>query len=215
MFKKIILFPYGGNAREALAAIHDINKKALHWDVVGFIDDEPSTHGQQSQGIKVIGGREALKKHENAHVLAVPGNSKDFKNRKRIIDSLKVEPRQWATVIHPSAIIATDAVIGENCLIMGHVVISSGVKLGSHCIILPNTVISHDVVIEEYCCIGSNVSVSGYVHIKAESYIGSGVSIKERIKVGQQALIGIGSTVIRDVPDSKVVVGNPAKEIRS
>ncbi len=214
MPKKIILFPFGGNAKESLISILAINSIKKEWDVVGFIDDNSSTWGKSYYGIEVKGGREVLKVFPDSLVLAVPGNPNDYFKRSDIIEGLGVKRSCYATIIHPSTVISPDACIGHNTLIMANVVISCGVKIGNHCIILPNTVISHDSVIGDYCCIGSNVSVSGNVSIESECYIGSGVSIRENICIGKKSLIGIGSNVVSDIKEGVVAVGNPAKVIR-
>ena len=39
MPKKLLIFPFGGNAREAAAIIEHINEIDRKWDVIGFIDD--------------------------------------------------------------------------------------------------------------------------------------------------------------------------------
>jgi sugar O-acyltransferase (sialic acid O-acetyltransferase NeuD family) len=215
MPKKLILFPFGGNSREALLSISAINDTAEEWDVIGFVDDDPSHWRKTYFGIKVLGGREVLPMHADAFVLAVPGSPKGYLRRKALLDGLPVEESRFATIIHPSVVRAPDAIIGHNSLIMPNVVVSCGVQLGNHCIVLPNTVISHDSVVGDYCCIGSNVSISGGVNIDRECYIGSGTRIRENITIGERSLVGLGSNVVSDIGSGTVVVGNPARPLRS
>jgi sugar O-acyltransferase (sialic acid O-acetyltransferase NeuD family) len=214
MSKKLLIFPFGGNARESLISILAINETAQEWNVAGFVDDDHSLHGKDYYGIKVLGGRELLKDYSDAFVLAVPGSPKGYLRRKSIIESLPVERSRFATIIHPSVVRAPDSAIGYNTLIMPHVVVSCGVQVGSHCIILPNTVIAHDSVVRDYCCIGSNVSISGAVSIGSECYIGSGVKVREDIRIGSRSLIGLGSNVLSDIEEGIVAIGNPAKAMR-
>ena len=47
MVKKIILFPFGGNAREALSVIEAINRRKKTWQVIGFLDDNQDVWGRQ------------------------------------------------------------------------------------------------------------------------------------------------------------------------
>lgn len=218
MTRKLILFPFGGNARESLMSVFAINEKNSEWDsewsIIGFVDDDRSRHGMECCGIKVLGGRAILAEHPDALVLAVPGSPSSFRKRAEIIGSLGLEKSRFATIIHPSAGRARDAVIGCNTIIMANVVISCGVTIGNHCVILPNTVVSHDSVIGDFCCIGSNVSVSGSVHIGSSCYIGSGTKLREDIAIGAETLVGLGSTVLSDLPAGVVAVGSPARVIR-
>jgi sugar O-acyltransferase (sialic acid O-acetyltransferase NeuD family) len=214
MSKTLLIFPFGGNARESLISVLAINRMNPEWEVLGFIDDDHAQHGKDYCGVKVLGGREQIKKYEDAFVLAVPGSPKGYLKRKAAINSLALERSRFATIIHPSVVRAPDSVIGYNTLLMAHVVVSCGVRIGNHCIVLPNTVLAHDSSVGDYGCIGSNVSISGSVGIGSECYIGSGVKIRENIRVGDRTLIGLGSNVISDIEKETVAVGNPARAIR-
>ncbi|MDF0673226.1 MAG: NeuD/PglB/VioB family sugar acetyltransferase [Nitrospira sp.] len=215
MSKKLLLFPFGGNAKEALISVFAINSIRPEWDIVGFLDDDHSVHGRDYCGIKVLGGRELLNAYEGAYVLAVPGSPRGYLRRRTIIDGLFLDKSRFATILHPSVVRAPDATIGYNTLLMAHVVVSCGSRIGNHCIVLPNTVLAHDSGISDYGCIGSNVSISGSVCIGSECYIGSGVKIRENIRIGERSLVGLGSNVISDIERETVAVGNPARAIMS
>jgi len=214
MSKTLLIFPFGGNARESLISVLAINRMNPEWEMLGFIDDDHAQHGKDYCGVKVLGGREQIKKYGDAFVLAVPGSPKGYLKRKATINSLAIDPSRFATIIHPSVVRAPDSVIGYNTLLMAHVVVSCGARIGSHCIVLPNTVLAHDSSVGDYGCIGSNVSISGSVCIGSECYIGSGVKIRENIRVWDRALIGLGSNVISDIEKETVAAGNPARAIR-
>ncbi|MBX3300740.1 MAG: NeuD/PglB/VioB family sugar acetyltransferase [Nitrospira sp.] len=214
MSKQLLLFPFSGNAREALISIFAINSIRPEWEIVGFFDDDHSVHGNDCCGTKVLGGRELLGAYDGAYVLAVPGSPKGYLRRKAIIDGLCLDKSRFATIIHPSVMRAPDATIGYNTLLMPNVFVSCGSRIGNHCIVLPNTVLAHDSSIGDYGCIGSNVSISGSVGIGPECYIGSGVKIRENIRIGERTLVGLGSNVLSDIEQGTVAVGNPARAIR-
>jgi len=211
MHKRLIIFPFGGNGREALVSLSAINKAKKEWDILGFIDDDQATWGKECCGVRVIGGRNFLSSYPDASVLAVPGNPNDFLKRKEIIEGLGIAPSRFATIIDPTAVIAPGARIGRNVLIMAHVFVSTGVTVGDHCIILPSTVISHDSSLGAYSCVGSNVSVSGRVRIGESCYVGTGTKIRGGIAVGTRTLLGLGSVVVSDIGEGVVAYGNPAK----
>lgn len=214
MSKKIIIFPFGGNARESLMSILAINQRKKTWDIIGFFDDNPLTWGKNCCGFKVNGGREVLKHFSQAYILAVPGNPGNYLERKNIIGSLKIDESRLVTILHPTVSVSGDARIGFNTLIMSNTVISCGVKIGNHCIILPNTVVAHDTSIGDYSIIGANVTISGNVRIDSECYVGSGVNIRENLCIGKNTLLGLGSNVVCDIEENVVAVGNPARLLR-
>lgn len=203
---KLIIFPFNGNAIEALACA------AGQFEVIGFVDDDAKKAGPTQYGIRIY-ERSLMERFPEAKVLAVPGSPDTFRMRKKVIDSLKISPGRYARVISSRAEISPIAAIGYNALIMAGVVIAGNAAVGNHVCILPNTVVHHDDVIGDYCLIGSNVTVAGYTRICSGCYIGSGSNIINGIEVGEETLIGLGTNVIRSIPGSKTAVGNPARII--
>ena len=81
-----------------------------------------------------------------------------------------------------------------------------GVHIGDNTIITGNVIIlAHDhvrgIMTDTY--IGSNV------------FVGGGSIIMPGVRIGNHVVVGAGSVVTKDVPDHSVVVGNPAKVIRT
>lgn len=212
--KQLILFPFNGNAREAASTVEEINTLSPAWEILGFVDDDPAKTGQRLGRYSVIGGREKLREHGEAYVLAVPGRPENYRQRRKIIDSLGIPATRFATVIHPRAQIGIDCTVGHNALLMANVVLTAGARVGNHVIILPNTVISHEATVGDYSLLGSNISVSGAVTIEENCYIGSGAKIIQGAGIGKKSLVGIGAVVIRDIPPCSVAVGNPARIVK-
>ncbi|MBD2362809.1 serine acetyltransferase [Anabaena minutissima FACHB-250] len=101
-----------------------------------------------------------------------------------------------------------DTKIGSNLkLIHGHgLVVNHETVIGANCTLRHSTTIGNkklpDGSISASPKIGNNVDV------------GSNVVIIGPIKLGDNSVIGAGSVVVKDVPQSAVVAGNPAKIIR-
>jgi sugar O-acyltransferase (sialic acid O-acetyltransferase NeuD family) len=206
MREKLILFPFNGNAREAVECLAD------DFELIGFIDDDREKYGRI--GNFEVYSRELLQRYPEAKVLAVPGSPASFRRRCDIITSLGLQKDRFARVIHPRATVANRENVGFNSLLMAGVVITSNARIGNHVCVLPNSVIHHDAVVRDYALIGSNVSVAGSSIVGTQSYIGSGSTLIEHIEVGEGALVGLGSNVIRAVPPGARVAGNPARDLR-
>lgn len=87
-------------------------------------------------------------------------------------------------------------ILHENVKVDNLVHIAHGVSIGKNSLIIANSMIAGS------CVIGDNVWVS------------PSVSIIQKAKIGNDSLVGMGSVVIRDVDDSTVVAGVPAKKIK-
>ena len=62
--------------------------------------------------------------------------------------------------------------------------------------------------------IGQSVKIAGSVQIDKDAIIWTGACIKDGISIGKSSVVGMGSVVVKDIPDSKVFVGNPARLLR-
>jgi sugar O-acyltransferase (sialic acid O-acetyltransferase NeuD family) len=204
--EQLLIFPFNGNALEAMDCIEG------QYELIGFIDDTKEKQGPTKYGYHVF-DRSALNKYRDAKVLAVPGSPVSYKKRAEHILALGISKERMATVVHPKASIGKHVKLGSNCLIMSGVVITSNAKVGDSVCILPNTVIHHDAVIGDYTLIGSNVAIAGGTTVERNCYIGSGTNIMNGITIGEHTLIGLGSNVLKSVPADSKVAGNPAKEL--
>jgi sugar O-acyltransferase (sialic acid O-acetyltransferase NeuD family) len=203
MKKDLLIFPYNGNALEAISCIGE------QFNLIGCVDDTIEKQGLQANGINVF-SRKAFEKYPHALVLAVPGGPLSFSKREEIIISLKLSVERFAKVIHPNAFVSSMATIGYNVLLMSGVVLTSNCVIGNHVCILPNSVIHHDSIIGHHTLIGSNVTIAGYTKVGENCYVGSGCNIINGIEIGSGALIGMGANVIKSVPKNSKSVGNPA-----
>lgn len=201
--KKLVLFPFNGNAIEALDCI-----SSDEYEIVGFMDDDSN----KKSDIYALYTREILK-YKDVFLLAVPGGPLSYKKRKEIIESLNVTTARFVTIIHPSVALGRNVRIGYNSLIMAGVVLTSNVLIYNHVCILPNSVIHHDSTIGNYTLVGSNVVIAGSSIIGDNCYIGSGSNIINGITISDYSLIGLGSNVISNVEANSKVAGNPAKNI--
>ena len=136
--------------------------------------------------------------------------------RKIIVERITVgNPTiEFATAIHPSAIVSPSAKIGEGTVVMAGVVINADAKIGKHCIVNTGTSIDHECVVENYCHIAPGVNISGDTHVGEGTWVGVGSCVMQGIKIGKNCMIGAGSVVVRDIPDGGVAYGNPCKVMR-
>jgi len=212
----LLLFPFNGNAREAVQVIEAINRSQPSWDLRGFLDDDPAKLKQTLGGYPVLGPLDEILAQPDSFLLAVPGRPEALPLRRELLKKIAqlVPPARLATCIHPSAALGPGWTMGYNTLLMNNVVLTASISLGNNVIILPNSVIAHDCRIGDNTIIGSTVSISGGVTVGANCYIGTGAKIIQEVTIGEGSIIGIGSVVLKDIPANSVYAGNPARFLR-
>ena len=114
--------------------------------------------------------------------------------------------------------IQKNAFIGKNCKISSHTFICEGVHIEDNVFIGHNVTFINDKYPRSTNQDGSLQTEADWqcieTHIKKNASIGSSVTILCGLTIGENAVVGAGSVVTKDVPQSAVVAGNPARIIR-
>lgn len=206
----IVIVGTGGMGREAAAWIADAGRGGA---VLGFLDDEPATHGTEVAGLRVLGGREWLQRDEHADievVVALGGPAA----RAGYLGYLDAVDRRVATVVHPSATIGPRCEIGEGAVICPGVVLTCDVTLGRAVIVNYGAMMGHDGVLGDAVFVAPGAHLAGNVTVRRQADVGIGASVIQGVTIAERAVVGAGAVVIRDVAPDSTVVGVPARPIR-
>lgn len=127
------------------------------------------------------------------------------------------------------ASIREDNVLGDDVSIGTNAVLEFGNRIGSRVRIHSGCFLEL-VTIEDDVFVGPNVTFTDDPHpmgcarytecrrgatVRRLARIGANSTILPGVVVGENSFVGAGSVVVHDVPDGMVVVGNPARVIRS
>lgn len=107
------------------------------------------------------------------------------------------------------------ASLGAGLQAMPRSVVSYGTKIGDWCLLNTSATIDHDCVIGEGVHIMGSAAISGNVQIGDYAVIGTNATVLPHLRIGANAYVGAGAVVLTDVAKDSVVVGNPAKELRT
>lgn len=183
--------------------------------VLGFTDPSVPKGTAVHAGLKVLGDDAIVKNYATDDVLlangvgSLPGGAL----RADIYSSFKNKKYSFATVLHPSAVVSSDAQLGEGAQVMASVVLQPGVQIGANSIINTSASIDHDCLIGDNCHIAPGSVLSGGVHVGKNVHIGTGAKVIQSIHIKDNAVVGAGAVVLSDVDEGKTVVGCPARAI--
>jgi sugar O-acyltransferase (sialic acid O-acetyltransferase NeuD family) len=208
--KDLIIYGAGGFGRETALMIEQINEDKKQWNVIGFIDDQLSTH-DHVDGLQILGNKKQLEKFPNADIVIAIA---DPIARANIVSNIHQETINFPILIHPDASVGSKAnKIGKGAIITAGCRLTTGVSIHEFVIINLLTSIGHDVTIDNYSSIMPGCNISGNVKIGERVLLGTGAKVLQNISIGSNCKIGAGAVVTRNIHDGKTVVGIPAKEV--
>ncbi|MEG0379370.1 MAG: hypothetical protein RR614_12910 [Eubacterium sp.] len=105
----------------------------------------------------------------------------------------------FSSVIHPGAMVASDAVIGEGTYIGAGAVVGTHAHIGAHVIIGDGAVIGDYAVIDDFCHIMARVNIGSGVSVGDKTFIGLSATLKDDIKIAPKTVIQTGEIVVKDM----------------
>ena len=123
---------------------------------------------------------------------------------------------EWATVLHPSAVVDPSATLGEGTVVMAGAVIQAGARVGRHVVVNTRCSIDHDCVIGDYASIAPGAALCGTVTLGDGAWIGAGATVKEGLTISKGCVLGAGATLVKNMSvENDTWVGTPASRLRS
>jgi UDP-2-acetamido-3-amino-2,3-dideoxy-glucuronate N-acetyltransferase len=138
-------------------------------------------------------------------------------------DSVGAGTRIWAF-----AHVLAGAVIGADCNVCDHTFIEGDVIVGDRVTLKSGVYLWDGLRVEDDVFIGPQATFTNdarprsrqpferlYTTLRRGASIGAGAVILPGLTIGERAMVGAGAVVTRDVDAGAVVVGNPARVIRT
>jgi len=206
----VLIVGGGGHAKVLIEALRLQSIKIL-----GIIDADATKIGADVSGIRVIGDDEAISGYKTSDIFLVNGIGSVHipKMKIDVFEKFKAKGFTFSTIIHPSAVVASDVALGEGSQIMAGVVIQPGCTIGADTIVNTRASIDHDCQIGDHVHIAPGVTLSGGVRVGDGSHIGTGATVIQGVTIGRNSLVGAGSVVVNDISGDIEVRGIPAKQV--
>lgn len=125
----------------------------------------------------------------------------------RFLEAHRLEP---VVAIHPAAFVAANASVSKGSQILANATVCAEAVLGEGCIVNTAASVDHETILGDGVHVAPGATLCGCVSVGAYSLIGPGAVVLPRVRVGLDCIVGAGAVVTKDVPDGKVVYGNPA-----
>jgi len=201
----VIVIGGGGHAKVLVSAL-----LLRERSVLGFVD--PNLELPPLLGARHLGDDSAVFGHppDSVQLVNGVGSTSSTRNRRNVYDRFVQRQYCFATVIHPSAVVAPEVQIEDGGQVFAGAVVQAGCRLGTNVVVNTGARVDHDCIIDSHAHVAPGVTLCGAVHVGSGAHIGAGATVIQGIRIGAGSVVGAGALVIRDVPQGAKVVGVPA-----
>jgi len=213
--KKLVIIGAGGHSN---AIISSLNEEQFN-SVIGYVDIKENKN--LSKEIKYLGNdRDFSNNHSPNNLeliigLSYVGNKIDLSLRIKIINFYKLKRYKFISIISPYSYISHEAKIGKGVYIAPGSKIIANAKISNFCLINTGAIIEHDVSLGENVQVSSGSVLCGDIIIGDNTFIGAGSVLRDGINIVGNTIIGMGSVVTKNITESGIYAGNPAKLMKS
>jgi UDP-perosamine 4-acetyltransferase len=207
--RDLALLGGGGHGRVLIATVELLGG----WFVA--VNDPKLAQGGGPAGVPVLGDDELIAQCPADRVVLVNGvgSTGPADTRAELFWRWRARGYRFATIVHPSAVVAKSAALGEGAQAMAGAVIQNDARIGTNCLINTRASVDHDCVLGDTVHLAPGVTLSGGVRVGDRSHLGTGACVIQGVAIGQRCMIGAGAVVVGDLADgSRVAPGAVAGE---
>jgi sugar O-acyltransferase (sialic acid O-acetyltransferase NeuD family) len=214
MARDLVIIGAGGFGREVAQLVRDLNAaRPGSWNLLGFVDDDPSKRGTEVGGLPVVGDLDWLLASMSAPAVAMGLGAPCLKAR--INARLAAADLESPVLVHPSAWIGERVTLGAGTLVTAGCILTTDISVGRFVTLNLGCTVGHDAEIADHATLAPGVNVSGAARVAEGADLGTGSSTIQGVHVGRWSTLGAGAVVARDIPPNVVAVGVPARPIRT
>jgi len=212
--KDIVIVGASGMGKEVAWLIENINCNNETWNIIGFIDDDPALNDINTIfRYPFLGSSDWLQiNKKDVFVTIAIGKGRI---RKKVQEKLmQFDHIKFATLVDPSVRIDKTVSIGDGSIICRNCSITVDITIGKGVLLNVNSLIGHDARIGDFCTFLPYSMAAGSVEIGECCEVGSGAFIIQGAKIVENTIIAPLSAVYKDITNSGMYIGNPARQMR-
>jgi sugar O-acyltransferase (sialic acid O-acetyltransferase NeuD family) len=138
----------------------------------------------------------------------------DMEVRRRVVDDVAAKGGQFLNWIHPTAVIASTASIGQGAVIYPYAVIMNRSVVEDFVHLSIYASVGHDARVGKYSLMAPYATLNGFSVIHDEVYLSTHSTVAPEKIVGRRSKVSANSAVMQDVPPNSLVHGVPGKQTR-
>ena len=202
--RRILIVGAGGFGREVRCWIGDTWPE-LAAGGVGFLDADVSRGGAHGPIVGDPESYEPLPGDGFVLGIGIPWV------RRRVTENLAARGARFLTLVHPTAVVAPSAIIGEGTIVCPHTLVSADAMLGRCVLVNYHASVAHDAGVGDYAVLAPYATLGGFARVGADVFLGLHASVGPGRRVGDRCKVSANSCALADVPADTLVYGVPGR----
>lgn len=190
---RVLIIGAGGHAQVIAEAVLRCADHGDDVSLAGFLDDDLARSGT------VLFDRPV-----HADIASIPHDAVtvaigDNGARAKVFAALRDAGKAFATIVHPSSIIAPDVRLGQGAMVCAGVIVNTGAQIGDDAILNTGATIDHHSVIGAHAHVAPGVHLAGSVTVGEGVLLGIGSVAVPGVSIAPWSFVRAGSIVSKDV----------------
>jgi UDP-perosamine 4-acetyltransferase len=206
----LIVLCAGGHARVVIEALLSRGKRPS-----AVTDCDSARVGTLLGGIPIIGPDEDILKMKTDSVELANGlgnrasrSDSGLSVRRDLFHRFTTLGYAFPVISHASAVIASDALLGEGTQVMAGAIIQPAARIGRNVLVNTRAVVEHDCQVGDHCHIAPGAVLCGGASIGERVHIGAGAVVLGGVSVGTGSVVAAGAVVEKNVEAGRFAGGD-------
>lgn len=210
MTKNLLIISAGQYGRETLGWALQAIERGAPFRIKGFLDDRPHILDGFAYDAQILGAVDHYQIEEDDVFVGAIG---DPREKVKFYTPILQRGGRFVNLIHPLANIGANVRLGTGVVMAPFASVTCDACIGDFVSIGALSNVGHDAAVGKWSQINSHCGINGESVLGEGVFLGSHACIAPRLRVGDWAFVGAGSIVLKDVPPSVRVFGNPAIQV--
>lgn len=204
---RILIVGAGGFGREVLQWARDAWPEHVS-RIAGFLSADGDRLDRHACGLEIVGDPGRYEPQPGDALLLAIGIPVI---RRQVAESLRHRGAVFLTLVHPTAIVAPTATIGEGSIICPYAIVSDAARVGSFVLMNYHSSIGHDASVGDHAVLSPYATLGGNAHIGEDVFMGLHASVGPGKRIGARSKVSANSCALADAPPESIIYGAPGR----
>jgi sugar O-acyltransferase (sialic acid O-acetyltransferase NeuD family) len=131
--------------------------------------------------------------------------------RRRVAEGLLARGAAFLTLIHPTAIVASTAVVGVGSIVCPYAIVSDSCRLGRFTLLNYHASLGHDASTGDYAVFSPYAALAGGARVDDDVFLGMHATVGPGRRLGERTKVSANSCALVDVAADSLVHGVPGR----